>query len=90
MPIERFTGRSAEALTPGKHQITVDTKIAKPAAPADVVIAVDGGEALRVAIARTVPGAFSASETFDVGMEILDRRFRSTISTAPPSPSTGR
>jgi len=70
MMIERFIGRSAEVLAPGKHQIVVDTKIAKPGAPADVTIAVDGAEPTRVAVARTVPAAFSASETFDVGKDL--------------------
>ena len=32
MEIERYNGRSEEPLKPGKHRITVDTKIAKPAA----------------------------------------------------------
>jgi hypothetical protein len=63
MEIERYNGRSEEPVKPGKHRITVDTKIAKPAAPADVVIAVDGVEAIRVPIKQTVAGAFSASET---------------------------
>ncbi|SFK92271.1 arylsulfatase, partial [Methylocapsa palsarum] len=55
---------------PGRHKITVNTKIAKPAAAADVVIAVDGAEALRIPVKRTVAGAFSASETFDVGVDL--------------------
>lgn len=70
MEIERYNGRLAEPLKPGKHRITVDTKIAKPAAPADVVIAVDGVEAMRVPVKQTVAGAFSASETFDVGKDL--------------------
>ena len=70
MEIERYIGRMAEPLKPGEHQISVDTKIAKPAAPADVVIAVDGVEALRVPVKRTVAGAFSASETFGVGVDL--------------------
>ena len=70
MMIERFITRSPEPLAPGKHQIIVDTKIARPGAPADVTISVDGAEAMRVAVGRTVPGAFSASETFDVGMDL--------------------
>ncbi len=70
MEIERYNGRSEEPLKPGKHRITVDTKIAKPAAPADVVIAVDGVEAMRVPVKQTVAGAFSASETFDVGKDL--------------------
>jgi arylsulfatase len=70
MMIARSTGRSAEAIPPGKHQIAVDTKIAKPGAPADVTVSVDGVEAFRVKTAGTVPGAFSASETLDVGVDL--------------------
>jgi arylsulfatase A-like enzyme len=70
MMIERYIGRSAEALAPGKHRITVDTTIAKPGGPADVTIDVDGRQAFRVDVKRTVPGAFSASETLDVGVDL--------------------
>ena len=70
MMIERYIGRSAAPIAPGKHQIVVDTSIGKPAGPADVAISVDGTEAMRVAVKRTVAGAFSASETLDVGVDL--------------------
>ena len=35
MIIERYIGRSTDKLAAGKHKIEVDTKIAKPGAPAD-------------------------------------------------------
>jgi arylsulfatase A-like enzyme len=70
MMIQRFTSRSPQALAPGKHRIVVETKIARPGAPADVTVSVDGAEAMRVAVAGTVAGAFSASETFDVGLDL--------------------
>ncbi len=57
-------------LSAGKHTIVVDTTIAKPGAPAEVVITVDGKEAARATVKRTVPVAFSASETFDVGVDL--------------------
>ena len=44
--------------------------IAKPGAPADVVLKVDGKEVARTTVKRTVPGAFTASETFDVGVDL--------------------
>lgn len=34
------------------------------------MISVDGKEALRIDVKRTVAGAFSASETLDVGMDL--------------------
>jgi arylsulfatase A-like enzyme len=90
MIIERYTARSKERLTPGKHRIEVDTTIAKPGAPADVVLRVDGEDVARTTVKRTVPGAFTASETLDVGVDLgspvsldyIDRRpfpFNGTI-----------
>jgi arylsulfatase A-like enzyme len=70
MMIERYTGRTATPIAPGRHRITIETAIAKPAGPAEVTIAIDGKEAMRVAVKRTVAGAFSASETLDVGTDL--------------------
>ncbi len=70
MIIERYTARSAAALPAGQHTIEVDTTIAKPGAPAEVVLTVDGKEAARATVERTVPAAFTASETFDVGVDL--------------------
>ncbi len=90
MIIERYTARSKARLPAGKHRIEVGTTIAKPGAPAEVVLTVDGTEVARVSVARTVPAAFTASESFDVGTDLgspvslayFDRRpfaFRGTI-----------
>jgi len=70
MIIERSTTRSSEKIAPGKRRIEVDTTILKPGAPAEVVIKVDGKEAARTTVKRTVPAAFTASETFDVGVDL--------------------
>lgn len=70
MIIERYTARSAQKLSPGKHRIEVGTSIAKPGAPALVVLNVDGHEVARADVKRTVPAAFTASETFDVGVDL--------------------
>ena len=70
MIIERYIARSPGKLAPGKHRIEVDTTIAKPGAPARVVITVDGSEVARADVARTVPAAFTASETLDVGIDL--------------------
>jgi len=48
---------------------------AQPLSPALVVLSLDGQEVARTTAARTVPAAFSASETFDVGVD-----FGSTVS----------
>jgi arylsulfatase len=70
MIIERYTARTSEKLAPGKRRIEVDTTIARPGAPAEVVIKVDGKEAARTTVKRTVPAAFTASETFDIGVDL--------------------
>jgi arylsulfatase len=68
--IERTTVRSRDKLAPRKHRIVVDTTIARPGGPAEVVIVVDGKEAIRTTVKRTVPAAFTASETLDVGIDL--------------------
>jgi len=72
MIIERYIARSKQALAPGKHRIEVDTTLTerRPLSPAEVVIRVDGQEVARTTVARTVPAAFTASETFDVGVDL--------------------
>jgi arylsulfatase len=70
MIIERYIGRSKEKLASGKHKIEVDTTIAKPGAPAAIVLKVDGAEVGQVDVKRTVAGAFTASETLDVGVDL--------------------
>jgi len=57
-------------IAPGKHKIEVYETIAQPGAPADVVLKVDDQEVARTTVKRTVPGAFTASETFDVGVDL--------------------
>ena len=72
MIIERSIARSANKLPAGKHRIEVTTRLAsaQPLSPAEVVLKVDGQEVARTTVKRTVPGAFSASETFDVGVDL--------------------
>ncbi len=54
----------------GRHKIIIDTTIAKPAAAADVLIKINGEEAATVQVPRTVPAAFTATESFDVGRDL--------------------
>ena len=68
--IERTTARSGQKLAAGKHTLEVTETIPKPGAPAEVVLAIDGKEAARTTVKRTVPGAFTASETLDVGTDL--------------------
>jgi arylsulfatase len=88
MIIENFQARTAE-IAAGPHRIVIDTTIAAPGGPAEVVISVDGAEAPRTTVARTVPAAFTATESFDVGVDL-----GSPVSLAyedrRPFPFTGR
>jgi hypothetical protein len=70
MEIERYTIRSTDKVSAGRHRIEVDTTIAKPGAAADVVLSVDGKEVSRGTAKRTVPAAFTASESLDVGVDL--------------------
>jgi arylsulfatase len=70
MIIERYTARSKLPIEPGKHRIEVDTTITHPGGPAEVILQVDGKEVARATVKRTVAGAFTASETFDVGVDL--------------------
>jgi arylsulfatase len=68
--IERTIAKSKGKIASGKHKIEVDTTIARPGAAANVLVKVDGEEIARTTVMRTVPGAFTASETFDVGLDL--------------------
>ena len=72
MIIYRTLLKSQEKIAPGKHTIVVDTtlKAPKPGAPADIVLTVDGKEVARGTTKMTVPAAFTASESFDVGVDL--------------------
>lgn len=48
----------------------MDTTIEKPGAPAGVVLKVDGREVARTAVKCAVSAGFTASETFDVGVDL--------------------
>ena len=71
MIIENYKAESG-VIPAGKHQIIVDTQLesAKPMAPAIVTIAVNGKEVAKTRVSRTVPAAFTASESFDVGVDL--------------------
>ncbi len=68
--IERYRAEAAKPLPAGEHSIEVITTLVRPGAPATVVINVDGEEVARTNVKRTVPAAFTASETFDVGVDL--------------------
>ena len=68
--IERTIIKTEGTVGAGKHKIELGTTIAKPGAPAEVVLKVDEKEVARTTVKRTVPAAFTASETLDVGVDL--------------------
>ncbi len=92
MIIEQYTARSESQIAAGKHKIEVVTTIAGPGKEGSATLLVDGKEVGRTDLKRTVPAAFTATETFDVGVDLgspvslnyFDRRpfeFNGTIET---------
>ncbi|HEY6511770.1 MAG TPA: arylsulfatase [Burkholderiaceae bacterium] len=82
MIIEQYNTRSALPLAAGKHRIEVLTDISSPGSAGVVKLMVDGKEVGAAELKRTVPAAFTATESFDVGadlgstvsLEYFDRR----------------
>lgn len=68
--IGRYGIGTAQKIPAGAHRIEVDTSIAKPGGPAEVILIVDGQEMTRTTVAQTVPAVFTATETFDVGVDL--------------------
>ena len=72
MIIERYTVETKQKLSKGKHKIEVITKLSsnKPLSSAKITIKVDGKEWASGLVGRTVPAAFTASECFNVGVDL--------------------
>lgn len=72
MIVDRSIAKSVKKIGPGNHTIVVNTalKVAKPGSPADIILSVDGKEVARTTAKMTVPAAFTASESFDVGIDL--------------------
>ena len=68
--LERYRCAADKIITPGSHQIEVNTTINSQGGPGNVLILVDGVEVGQTKLKRTVPGLFTASETFDVGIDL--------------------
>jgi arylsulfatase len=70
MIIELYSGRSAVPIPAGRHAIEVKTEIEGPGRSGVVSLLVDGESVGQVSLTRTVPGGFTATETFDVGTDL--------------------
>ena len=67
--IENYSATTG-TIPAGEHQIVIKTELENPGAPAVVTVSIDGKEAAVCQVKRTVPVAFSATETFDVGVDL--------------------
>lgn len=67
--IEQYSARSEQLLAAGKHEIEIATDIAGPGKAGTVTLSVDGKEVAKAELKRTVPAAFTATKTFDVGVD---------------------
>lgn len=70
--VERYKASSHEQVSAGTHQIEVEVlyDVRAPQAPATITLRVDGVEVGSGRIERSVQAGFTASETFDVGMDL--------------------
>jgi arylsulfatase len=70
MIIEQYSAKSAAPIAAGRHKIEVITDIAGPGKAGTATLLLDGKEVGKADLKRTVPLAFTASETFDVGIDL--------------------
>ena len=72
MTLERYKVASEKPLPGGHATIEVDVRYDSPQreGPATVTFTVDGQKVGEGRIGRTVPGTFTSSETFDVGVDL--------------------
>jgi len=72
MTLNRYKVASDSAIPTGKVKIEVETRFdsKERMAPATITLKVNGKEVGRGRVERSVPGTFTASETFDVGKDL--------------------
>jgi len=72
MIVYQFKVSSDNKIAAGKHSFEITTLIKdnKPGAPATITLVVDGKKVGQLQTLGTVPAAFSASETLDVGIDL--------------------
>lgn len=70
MIIKRYTALSKKPLSAGKHTIDIATRIAGPGKAGTATLSINGEQVAVAELARTVPAAFTATETFDVGVDL--------------------
>ncbi|MGB5190689.1 arylsulfatase [Robiginitalea sp.] len=72
MIIHQFKMESDNKISAGQHRFEITTVIKdnKPGAPATIALSVDGEQVAEMTTLGTVPAAFSASETLDIGIDL--------------------
>ncbi len=72
LSVSRSKIRSGEKIATGHVKIKVQTTFTskKPGDPANVIISMNGKEVKKGTIELTIPFTFTASETFDVGIDL--------------------
>lgn len=70
MIIEQYVARSEKAIAAGKHKIVAETTIASSGKPGTAIITADGSEIGRAELKQTVPAAFTASDSLDIGIDL--------------------
>ncbi len=70
--VYRYKARSDEPVAAGKRQIDVEVRFdeKRPQSPATVTLRVDGAQVAEGRIEVTVPAGFTASESFDIGIDL--------------------
>lgn len=83
--LRRTQVRSGVRLPAGAARIEVETRLAapKPGAPAQVLLRVNGKEVAQGQVPFTVPLLFTASESFDVGIDLGAPVSRDYVERAP-------
>lgn len=83
--MRRTKVRASEALPAGPAKIEVETRMAaaKPGSPAQIILRVNGREVGQGQLPFTVPLLFTASETFDVGVDLGAAVSREYVDRAP-------
>jgi len=73
MTLNRYKVKSDLKVPAGKHRLEVIVKAQekKPMAPSTIALKIDGSTVGEVVAERTVPAVFTASDTFDVGEDLL-------------------
>jgi len=70
MLIENYSFRSKKKIPAGQHRLEIRTKVQGPGKKGTATLFLDGKELGQVKLKRTVPAAFSATESFDVGVDL--------------------